>query len=104
MNKVQQGVDLIDSMTDDELNQLIDYIRASIKTRHAQRNARAKAALSVGTRVRLAGLRKPQYLQGLTGEVVELRQTRALVKLDCGPVGKFYNGRVLTAAGSLEVL
>ena len=84
LTKVQQGVDLIDSMTDTELNQLIDYIRSSIKTRRDQRNAKARAALEVGSRVRITGKTKPQYLSGMTGKVTEFRNTRVTVQLDAG--------------------
>lgn len=104
MNKVQQGVELIDSMTDEELNSLVDYIRVTYKTRSAQRNAKARAELSVGCRVKLVGNYKPQYLKGLTGTVTEFKNTRISVKLDCGPVGKFRSGIVLATAGGLEVI
>lgn len=104
MSKLQQGIALVDELTDDELNQLVDYIRVSYKTRRAQRNARAKAQMTVGTRVMLAGVRKPQYLSGLTGEVVEIRNTRVVIQLDRGPVGKFKNGKVVTDAGGVQII
>lgn len=103
-SKVQQGIDLIDSMTDEELNSLVDYIRATFKTRRAQRNAKARAALNVGSRVRIIGQTKPQYLSGMTGEVKEFRNTRVTIALDAGPVGKFRTGRVICSPGMLEVL
>lgn len=102
--KVEVGIDIVESLTDEELNQLVDFIRDEYKTRARKRNARAKAQMTKGTRVRLAGNRKPAYLSGMTGTIEEVRQTRVLVKLDEGPVGKFRSGKVLTAAGSLEMI
>lgn len=102
--KVQQGIDLIDSMDDDEMNALIDYIRSSIKMRRSQRDAKARAALTVGSRVRIKGPTKPQYLAGMTAEVVEFRQTRVKLKLEAGTVGKFRNGIVIASPGILEVI
>lgn len=103
-SKVDQGVELIDSMTDEELNLLVDYVRHSLKGRAARRNALAQLELSIGTRVRLAGQYKPQYLTGMTGTVVEKKNTRVVVKLDNGPVGKFKSGKVVTSPGGLEVI
>jgi hypothetical protein len=102
--KLEAGVDLVDSMTTEELDQLVDYIRVVYKTKRAQKNARAQAALKVGDRVMLVGNYKPKYLTGLTGEVVEKKNTRVLVKLDGGPVGKFSTGKVLTTPGGLKVI
>lgn len=103
-NRVQQGVDLIDSMTDDELNQLVDYIRATFKTRRAHRNAKAKATLGVGSRVRIVGNTKPQYLSGLTATVTGFANTRVNIKLDCGRVGKFRTGELRAPASMLELI
>lgn len=103
-NKVQQSMDLVDDMTDEELNSFVDYIRYTMKERARRRNAQAQATVKVGDRVRLAGKYRPQYLTGLTGEVVEKKQTRVTVKLDCGPVGKFRSGKVLATPAGLEVI
>lgn len=102
--KVTAGIDLIDTLTDEELNKLVDYIRYTMKERARRRNAVAKANINVGDRVRLAGMYKPQYSIGMTGEVIEKKQTRVLVKLDSGPVGKFRSGKVLTTPSGLEVI
>lgn len=102
--KVQQGVDLIDSMTDEELNMLVDYIRSTFKTRRDQRNAKARSQLQVGSRVRIMGPTKPQYLAGMTAEVIEFRSTRVKIKLDAGSAGKFRNGIVIASPGMLEVI
>jgi hypothetical protein len=102
--KVQQGMDLVDNMTDEELNNFVDYIRYALKDRSARRNAKAKALVSVGDRVRLAGKYKPAYLMGLTGVITEKRQTRVVVKLDRGPVGKFKSGTVITTPAGLEII
>lgn len=102
--KVQEGMDLVDNMTDEELNNFVDYIRYAMKDRSNRRNARALATVSVGDRVKLSGKYKPLYLTGMTGVVVEKKNTRVLVKLDAGPVGKFRSGKVLTTPAGLEVI
>lgn len=99
-NKVQQGIALIDTLTDEELNSLVDYIRVAYKTRQARRNAVAKAAIQVGDRVKFGTNLKPQYLQGCQGEVMEIRSSRILVRLD-RPVGKYITGEVLATPASL---
>lgn len=104
MEKVTAAIDMVDELTDDELNQLVDYIRASYKNRKATRDAKARATLEVGSRVRLAGNRKPAYLTNATGVVEEFKNTRVLIKLDSGPVGKFRSGKLLTSPGGLEVI
>ena len=102
--KVKAGVDLIDDMTDEELNALVDYVKFTLKDRARRRNAQAQTVIQVGDRVRLAGSYKPQYLMGLTGKVVEKKQTRVVVELDRGPVKKFRSGRVITSPSGLEVI
>jgi hypothetical protein len=104
MDKVQQGINLIDSMTDDELNRLVDYIRAIYKTRKVQRNAKVRAELSIGSRVRIQGPTKPQYLANLTGTIESFSNTRVMVNLDCGPVGKYRDGKVLAPPSMLRVI
>jgi ribosomal protein L21E len=95
---VRKGMDLIDEMDRDELNELVDYIREVIKANAGKDRARAYAEFSVGDRVRInpKAKMKPQYLAGLTGEITEKRQSRVTVKLDRGPIGKFRTGRVIT--------
>lgn len=104
MSRLQDTFALVDELNDDEFSRLIDYIRVEVKQRQRKRNAKARAALEVGTKVRFRGPTRPQYLTGLTGEVIELKESRVLVKLDHGPVGKFKSGRILAQPGSLEVL
>lgn len=99
-----QLIELTETLTDDEINDYVDWLRSHLKDRARRRNAKAKALIKVGDRVRLAGKYRPQYLTGMTGEVIEKRQSRVLVKLDVGPVGKFKNGQVLTSPSHLEVL
>lgn len=98
--KVRQGMDLVDSMEPEELDQLVDYIRVVFKTKRAQNAARSFAELQVGDPVRLRNI-KPQYLIGMTGVIEEKRQTRLVVKLDRGPTKKFHSGRVVCSASSL---
>lgn len=98
--RVQQGMDIVDEMNTEELNALVDYIRHVYKNKSSMDKARAFATLRVDDRVRLGNI-KPQYLTGLTGVVVEKRQTRITVKLDCGPIKKFRTGKVICSAATL---
>lgn len=102
--KVQEGIALIDTMTDEELNRLIDFIRVEIKDRARRKANQVRATLEVGTKVQYVGNLKPKYLIGLTGEIVEFKDSRVVVKLDHGPVGKFTTGRLLSNPASLKVL
>src|SRR5690348_16599580 len=102
--EVQAAMDMVDQMTDTQLNSFVDYIRYTLKDRANRRNAKARALIRVGDRVKFAGKMKPAYLEGLTGEVIEKRQTRVLVKLDRGPTKKFTSGGVLANPSSLEVI
>lgn len=102
--RLRAGIDLVDEMDADELNQLVDYIRSVFKTKRAQDAARIRASLRVGDRVQLSGNHKPQYLNNLTGVVEEFSSTRVLVKLDRGPIRKFTSGKVLCTPGGLKKL
>ncbi len=90
---VRQGMDLIDRMEADELNELVDYIREVFKSKRAMDRARAFTDFQVGDKVQLQKL-KPQYLNGLTGEITERLQTRFVITLDRGPIKKFRSGTV----------
>lgn len=52
----------------------------------------------------ITGNIKPQYLQGLTGVVREIKSSRVLVELDRGPIRKFINGKVLCTPTALTKL
>ena len=66
---VEEAIELVDSMTDAELNKFVDYIRFTMKDRANRRNAKARAQIGIGDTVKLAGSYKPAYLNGQTGEV-----------------------------------
>lgn len=102
-NKVQLGMELVDEMNADELNQLVDYIREVFKSKRNQDAARKRAAMKIGDRVQLINI-KPAYLQGLTGVIEEFRTSRVTVKLDRGPTRKFASGKVVCSPNSLILL
>lgn len=62
------------------------------------------AKLQVGTKVRMGTDLRPQYLRNRTGVVESFRNTRMVVKLDCGPIGKFRSGKVVTPIDAVTVL
>jgi hypothetical protein len=100
MNKLLQALPKCD---DEQLMQLNRSIVANIKARRRNKAMDMAAALRVGSRVRIKGLR-PQYLNGLTGEVEEFGNTRITVKLDCGPIRKFRSGTVVCSPAGLELI
>lgn len=102
--RVRQGMDLVDSMDSEELDQLVDYIRYVFRAKRNANNGRAYATIQIGNRVKLTGAYKPKYLMGLTGEVIEKKDTRVVVLLDGGPVGKFRTGRVIATPAGLTVI
>ena len=99
---VGEAIELVDLMTDAQLNKFVDYIRFTMKDRANRRNAKAKAALNVGDRVKIAGNVKPQYMAGQTGVITEILQTRVVMKFDKGPMGKFKSGSVRITPGVLN--
>lgn len=98
--KVRKGMDLIDSMEVEELDALVDYIRQVFKSKRQQDRNRAFATLKVGDRVRYHNCR-PLYLNGMTGTILEKRESRFRVQLD-RPTGKFRTGIVISSPSSLE--
>lgn len=60
--------------------------------------------MAEGTRVIISGNIKPKYLQRQFGTIEEIRDTRVVVKLDKGPMGKFRTGRVIASPSSLVIL
>lgn len=89
--------------TDGELIVIEGYLRQVLHHRRNIREHRVAQDLSVGCSVRFIGGR-PKYLQGKTGRLVAFRQTKVLIQLDCGPIGKFRNGQVVAPISLLEVI
>ena len=100
--KLMEAMDIVDRLDDEEFSQLIDYIRYKVKARRNEKSAKTLATLKVGDRVRIVGPTKPQYLAGMTGTIEKRRQTKLVVKLSAGPVGKFRDGKVICPASMLE--
>lgn len=98
---LSRAIELVDDLNDQEFSSLIDYIRQASKLRQGRRSAVAYATLQEGDRVSLSGNNKPAYLNRQIGTIVEKRQTRMVVELDCGPIGKFKSGRVICPASVL---
>lgn len=99
---VGEATELVGLMTDAQLDKFVDFIRDELRDRARRRNRMAKAQLNIGDKVKIAGKTKPQYLQGMTGEIIEIRQSRVLMKFDRGPVKKFRSGNVLINPAILE--
>jgi len=100
--------DVILAIQDGKLDEFLGELNGEIYSRMTvlqSRKAReTRQQLEVGTKVRLGNRMKPQYLSNRAGEVVEFKNSRILVKLDCGPIGKFRTGRVLCPLTALEVI
>lgn len=102
---VRQGMDLIDRMDADELSELVDYIREVFKSKRSLDAARKRTQIRVGTtRVRISNKIKPIYLQGQTGTITKMRDTRVEVTLDRGPQGKFRSGVVVCNPSTFDII
>src|SRR6478609_6938006 len=89
-----------------DLNQIREINRMTNeawKRLNRQANAQMAQSLREGSRVQFGDNVRPQYLQGKLGVVTEFRSTRVLVKLDCGPIGKFRSGSVVSSPASLKL-
>jgi hypothetical protein len=75
-----QLIDEVGKLDKLQLKQLSEYINERFKAIRAEKLAATKALLTVGQMVGTSGLR-PKALNGLTGEVVNIKQTRADVKI-----------------------
>lgn len=98
---IDAAIGQVNLMTDQDLNTFVDFIRDEMKDRQRRRNRVAKANIQVGDKVRIAGKMKPAYLTGLTGVITEKLQTRVVLKLDQGKVGKF-SGSIRINPSALE--
>lgn len=97
-------IDQLKSATADQLL-LINKTSADLfKMARRIEGRQAMGNLEVGMRCMFPSSTRPQYLARQLCTVVEIRQTRVLVKLDNGPMGKFRSGRVLTNPASLVIL
>lgn len=103
IEKTKQMMVWIDEMSDTQLKAMGEYINAVHINRRKAKARKLAATLSEGTRVRFTG-GKPKYLTGQLGTVVERRGTKALIRLDHGPQGKFRDGRVLAPLTLLEII
>lgn len=103
LEKTKQMMVWIDEMNDKQLLAMAEYIN-TIRVQRRQALARKLAAtLEEGTRVRFTG-GKPRYLTGQLGTVIERKGSKALIRLDHGPQGKFRDGRVLAPLTLLEAV
>jgi hypothetical protein len=96
---------LIASQADDnQLQEIADTLNRAYRVHRVQRSAEVAAQLTLGSPVRIRYSVKPNYLRGLTGTITDFRTTKVTVKLDNGPVGKFWDGTVICPPSALEVL
>ena len=72
-------------LTNDELRRLSFVIRDKMKANRELQAIQVKASLTVGDEVVLNGI-KPKYLDGSTGRVTRIKQTRVDVTLDVNGV------------------
>lgn len=94
---------MIDSCSKEDLNEIIPAINDRYKTLRRREAQAVMRKISVGDKVKIGNVRT-QYLQGRTGVIEEIRSTRVTVKLDCGPLRKFRNGRVIISPAALTLV
>ena len=93
----------IQNMDTEQLQQTSSIISLNYKAINAQQAREVASSIRLGDRVQLTNTR-PQYLNGQQGEVVKLSESRADVKLDRGPQGKFRSGIVIAPLSTLIIL
>jgi hypothetical protein len=95
MPDLKSTLTYIQNMADnDDLDLLIAALVKRRRALSATQGAIVRDTIEVGSKVKLisTGL-KPKYLQGLTGKVVTLDMTKALVDFGA-PIGKYHSGRI----------
>ena len=100
----QKILDALKRASPDQLLEINKYAAELYRLERKRSNRRAITELKIGMRVMYPEHTKPKYLARQLGTVEDIRDTRAVVKLDRGAQGKFHTGRVLTPAGSLVIL
>ncbi len=97
-------LDYVEGLSDTQLSIFAAAVGDIQRDRRNKRARRIAATLEVGTRVQISNNIKPKYLQGQYGEVIDIKERRALVRLDRGPQGKFRTGNVLCPFAVLTVV
>lgn len=88
----------------DQLGLINQEVIRQMKVARRLKGQQIKAQLNIFDQVRLPMNAKPQYLQGQTGVIVDIKDSRAHVKLDRGPQGKFRNGIVICPFSMLTIV
>ena len=102
--KMTEALNALNNMTPEQLLEINKSAADLYKMRRRQEGRQKMNELKVGTRVILSGVNKPAYLNNQLATIEEIRQTRVVVKLDRGPMGKFKTGRVVLNPALLTVL
>lgn len=80
------STDVVRAILNGEADDALDRVFEAYKTRHRQlreiRSVVMSASLRQGDTVRIGDTLRPQYLRGIVGEVVEVRDNRATIQLD----------------------
>jgi hypothetical protein len=100
-SRVTQIMHLLDEATEEEIARVSRYINALYKENARQKARQVRRTLDLNDKVQFTGGR-PQYLQGLTGKIIQIGDTRAHVRLDRGPIRKFRSGVVIAPFSLLE--
>lgn len=88
----------------DQLGLLNQEIVRQMKIDRRVKGAEIAKNLKVGDKIRLPANCKPKYLARQTAVVKDIKDTRAHVLLDRGPMGKFRNGIVVVPFSLLELI
>lgn len=92
--EMEKALDLVLDMDLDQLKKLVPVVNDVMRLERRKEARRNAARIHEGTWVVIAKDIKPKYLGGKTGTVEAIDGDRVTVKLDCGPLNKFRNGRV----------
>lgn len=98
---MMRTVGLLDT---DQLGMLNQEIIRQLKITRRIQGQQIKSQLQVGDKVQLPMNSKPQYLRGQKGRVEAIKDSRAHMRLDNGPMGKFRSGIVVVPFTMLTII
>lgn len=88
----------------DQLGLLNQEIVRQLKIARRIKGAEVARELTIGAKVRLPANAKPKYLANQLGTVTAIKERRATIQLERGPMGKFRSGSLLCPFEMLTVI
>lgn len=93
--------DFVDQANEHQIREIINAVVERQKVLRRRKEREVRSQIKVGSTVKFGTNCKPKYLNHQRAKVLEIQQSRVLVELEKGPMGKFRSGRVLAHFASL---